>query len=162
MRPVRLELEGLTSFRKRASVSFEGLDLFAITGRRFSHEALELLGYLWACTSYPDPSIWPNNTAALAGSVGSTSSAVDSPAGVAGNAGVAPGAAVAGDGVEVYAVVNAASGAAAGAGSRLQAASAAIASRASTRVAVRISAGPGCTPRGRGCRRPSGASRCSA
>lgn len=32
MRPIRLELEGFTSFRKRASISFEGLDLFAITG----------------------------------------------------------------------------------------------------------------------------------
>lgn len=32
MRPVRLEVEGFTSFRKRSSVSFEGLDLFAITG----------------------------------------------------------------------------------------------------------------------------------
>jgi len=32
MRPVRLELEGFTSFRKRAVVDFEGLDLFAITG----------------------------------------------------------------------------------------------------------------------------------
>ena len=29
MRPVRLELEGFTSFRKRAVVDFEGLDLFA-------------------------------------------------------------------------------------------------------------------------------------
>lgn len=32
MRPVRLEVEGFTSFRKRAVVDFEGLDLFAITG----------------------------------------------------------------------------------------------------------------------------------
>ncbi|MBL8176550.1 MAG: SMC family ATPase, partial [Bryobacterales bacterium] len=32
MRPVRLELEGFTSFRKRTAVNFDGLDLFAITG----------------------------------------------------------------------------------------------------------------------------------
>lgn len=32
MRPLELELEGFTSFRRRTQVSFEGLDLFAITG----------------------------------------------------------------------------------------------------------------------------------
>ena len=32
MRPVRLEIEGLTSFRDRVSLDFDGLDLFAITG----------------------------------------------------------------------------------------------------------------------------------
>ncbi|MCZ2149227.1 MAG: SMC family ATPase [Bryobacterales bacterium] len=32
MRPVKLELEGFTSFQKRAVIDFEGLDLFAITG----------------------------------------------------------------------------------------------------------------------------------
>jgi exonuclease SbcC len=32
VRPVRLEIEGLTSFRDRVVLDFEGLDLFAITG----------------------------------------------------------------------------------------------------------------------------------
>ena len=32
MRPLRLEIEGFTSFRERVAVDFEGLDLFAITG----------------------------------------------------------------------------------------------------------------------------------
>ncbi|MCC6368154.1 MAG: SMC family ATPase [Bryobacterales bacterium] len=32
MRPVKLEMEGFTSFQKRAVIDFEGLDLFAITG----------------------------------------------------------------------------------------------------------------------------------
>jgi DNA repair protein SbcC/Rad50 len=32
VRPLRLEVEGFTSFREKASVSFEDLDLFAITG----------------------------------------------------------------------------------------------------------------------------------
>jgi len=32
VRPLRLELEGFTSFRERAVLDFEGLDLFAITG----------------------------------------------------------------------------------------------------------------------------------
>lgn len=32
MRPLKLEMEGFTSFQKRAVIDFEGLDLFAITG----------------------------------------------------------------------------------------------------------------------------------
>jgi exonuclease SbcC len=32
MRPLRLEIEGLTSFRKRQEIDFDGLDLFVITG----------------------------------------------------------------------------------------------------------------------------------
>ena len=32
MRPLRLEIEGFTSFRERAVLDFERLDLFAITG----------------------------------------------------------------------------------------------------------------------------------
>ncbi len=68
----RVVLRGQDLHHDLADLDWFGLHLFAITGRRFSREALELLGYLWACTSYPDPSIWPNNTAALAGSVRST------------------------------------------------------------------------------------------
>lgn len=48
--------------------------LYSITGRFFTDKELQLLDYLWASTGYPDPSIWPNNTAALAGSVRSTAS----------------------------------------------------------------------------------------
>ena len=32
MRPLRLEIEGFTSFRERVAIDFKGLDLFAITG----------------------------------------------------------------------------------------------------------------------------------
>src|SRR5262245_48543019 len=32
MRPLRLEIEGLTSFRERQEIDFEGFELFAITG----------------------------------------------------------------------------------------------------------------------------------
>ncbi|MGD8896323.1 MAG: AAA family ATPase, partial [Acidobacteriota bacterium] len=32
MRPIRLEVEGFTSFREKQSIDFSGLDLFAITG----------------------------------------------------------------------------------------------------------------------------------
>ena len=32
MRPVRLEIQGLTAFKERQEIDFAGLDLFAITG----------------------------------------------------------------------------------------------------------------------------------
>tara|TARA_R110002167_G_scaffold132692_3_gene317034 strand:+ start:501 stop:1289 length:789 start_codon:yes stop_codon:yes gene_type:complete len=48
--------------------------IYGITGRKFPEKEVKLLNHIWAYTSYPDPSIWPNNTAALAGSVRSTAS----------------------------------------------------------------------------------------
>jgi len=48
------------------------MNLFSITGREFSAEQVRLLNYFWVATSYPDPSIWPNHVASLAGSVRST------------------------------------------------------------------------------------------
>jgi hypothetical protein len=52
----------------------EWLDLyvFGITGRRHSREQLRLMNALWVYTSYPDPRLWPNRVAALAGSARST------------------------------------------------------------------------------------------
>lgn len=52
------------------------VDLFfyAGTGRRFSQRELRLLQTLWIFSSYPDPRIWNNRVAALAGSTRSTGS----------------------------------------------------------------------------------------
>jgi citrate synthase len=50
------------------------LYLFSITGREFTEPQLKMLNFLWVATSYPEPSIWPNHVAALAGSVRSTAS----------------------------------------------------------------------------------------
>lgn len=52
----------------------EWLDLyvFGITGRRHSPEQLRLMNALWVYTSYPDPRLWNNRVAALAGSARST------------------------------------------------------------------------------------------
>lgn len=47
---------------------------FSITGREFTEPQLRLLNWIWLATSYPDPSIWPNHVAALAGTVRSTCS----------------------------------------------------------------------------------------
>jgi hypothetical protein len=59
-------------------VDLQGLDwmdlyMFGITGRRFSSEKLQLMHAIWVNTSYPDPRIWNNRVAALAGSARSTS-----------------------------------------------------------------------------------------
>jgi len=45
---------------------------FGITGRRFSPQQTTLLHALWTYTSYPDPRLWNNRVAALAGSARST------------------------------------------------------------------------------------------
>jgi hypothetical protein len=52
----------------------EWLDLyvFGITGRRHSPAQLRLMNALWVYTSYPDPRLWNNRVAALAGSSRST------------------------------------------------------------------------------------------
>jgi len=43
-----------------------------ITGRRFTPQQVRLLHAIWVYTSYPDPRIWNNRVAALAGTVRST------------------------------------------------------------------------------------------
>lgn len=43
------------------------LYLFALTGHQFAENEIELLETLWTYTSYPDPRIWNNRVAALAG-----------------------------------------------------------------------------------------------
>lgn len=42
--------------------------LYGITGKRFSKPVVELLNFMWACTSYPDPRIWNNRIVSLAAS----------------------------------------------------------------------------------------------
>lgn len=48
------------------------LYLYGITGRFFTEKQLKVLNFLWTCTSYPDPCIWNNRVAGLAGTVRST------------------------------------------------------------------------------------------
>jgi hypothetical protein len=47
---------------------------FGITGRRYSSKQMKVLHALWTYTSYPDPRLWNNRVAALAGTARSTSS----------------------------------------------------------------------------------------
>ncbi len=44
------------------------LFLLSLTGRQFAEHEIDLLEALWTYTSYPDPRIWNNRVAALAGS----------------------------------------------------------------------------------------------
>lgn len=55
-----------------ADIDWMDLYLFGITGRRFSADALKLLNAIWTYTSYPDPRLWNNRVAALAGTARST------------------------------------------------------------------------------------------
>ena len=48
------------------------LYLFAITGRHFTANQVDVIQALWCYTSYPDARIWNNRVAALAGSARST------------------------------------------------------------------------------------------
>jgi hypothetical protein len=52
--------------------SWMELWLYGITGRFFEPAQLRLLNYIWVSTSYPDPRIWCNRVAALAGSARTT------------------------------------------------------------------------------------------
>jgi citrate synthase len=70
----RVVMRGKDLHHDLGDLDWFAVHLYSITGRIFKEKELELLNYIWSSTSYPDPSIWPNNTAALAGSVRSTAS----------------------------------------------------------------------------------------
>ncbi|MDH3948254.1 MAG: citryl-CoA lyase, partial [Gammaproteobacteria bacterium] len=46
--------------------------LYGILGRRFNESELKLINAMWVMTSFPDPRLWNNRVAALAGTVRST------------------------------------------------------------------------------------------
>ena len=53
-------------------MSWMELHLYGITGRRFTPEQLKVLNAIWVYCSFPDPRLWPNRVAALAGTARST------------------------------------------------------------------------------------------
>jgi len=53
-------------------MSWMELYLYGITGREFTENQLKVLNAMWTFTSYPDPRIWNNRVAALAGTARST------------------------------------------------------------------------------------------
>jgi hypothetical protein len=59
--------------------SLKGMDwlelfYFGITGRRYTPQQMKVLHALWVYTSFPDPRLWNNRVAALAGTARSTGS----------------------------------------------------------------------------------------
>ena len=53
-------------------MSWMELYLFSITGRRFTAAQLKVLNAIWTYTSFPEPRLWNNRVAALAGTARST------------------------------------------------------------------------------------------
>lgn len=70
----RAVMRGKDIHHELTSLDWFRVNLFSITGREFTVDQMKLLNFIWVATSYPDPSIWPNHVASLAGSVRSTSS----------------------------------------------------------------------------------------
>lgn len=69
----RVVFHGKDLLRDFDGFSWMALLLYGITGRTFSDKQLRLLEKTWTlCASYPDPRIWNNRIAALAGTARST------------------------------------------------------------------------------------------
>lgn len=69
----RVVFRGKDLFRDLAEWDWMSLLLYGITGRDFTDKQVRLLESLWiTCISYPDPRLWNNRVAALAGTTRST------------------------------------------------------------------------------------------
>lgn len=68
----RVIFRGLDLHRDLGDKSWMEVYLLGITGREFSTDEIRILNAIWVYTSYPDPRIWNNRIAALAGTVRST------------------------------------------------------------------------------------------
>lgn len=69
----RVVFRGKDLHRDLKGIPWMGLLLHGITGRLFGADQIKLFEGIWTlCTSYPDPRIWNNRVAALAGTTRST------------------------------------------------------------------------------------------
>jgi citrate synthase len=69
----RVVLRGKDMFRDLAGLPWIGLLLYGITGRLFDEKQLRLFEGLWVLSSsYPEPRLWNNRVAGLAGTARST------------------------------------------------------------------------------------------
>jgi len=68
----RVVFRGRDLHHQLRDMSWMELYLFSITDREFTEDQLKILNAIWTFTSYPDPRIWPNRIAALAGTARST------------------------------------------------------------------------------------------
>ncbi|MEE8429545.1 MAG: citryl-CoA lyase [Gammaproteobacteria bacterium] len=68
----RVVFRGLDLHQDFADAEWMDLYVYSFTGRRYTKPQLEMLHTLWVFTSYPDPRLWNNRAAALAGTARST------------------------------------------------------------------------------------------
>lgn len=68
----RAVMRGKDIHHELTSLDWFRMNLFSITGREFDDKQVRLLNFFWVATSYPDPSIWPNHVASLAGTARTT------------------------------------------------------------------------------------------
>jgi len=69
----RVVFRGKDLFAELGDIRWMGIHLYGITGRFYSDDQLDLFEAIWRISvSYPDPRIWNNRIAALAGTVRST------------------------------------------------------------------------------------------
>jgi len=69
----RAVFRGQDLHRDLDGISWMGLYVFGITGRRFAPHELRVLEGIWTLTSYPDTRLWNNRVAALAANARSAS-----------------------------------------------------------------------------------------
>lgn len=69
----RAVFRGQDLHRDLDGISWMGLYIFGITGRRFEAHELRVLEGIWTMTSYPDTRLWNNRVAALAANARSAS-----------------------------------------------------------------------------------------
>lgn len=69
----RVVFRGKDLFHELKDLSWMALLFYGMTGRIFNEKQMRLFEGIWTlCTSYPEPRIWNNRIAALAGTTRST------------------------------------------------------------------------------------------
>ena len=68
----RVVFRGQDLFTSLKELDWLELYTFSITGRRYTPQQIRVLHVLWTHNSYPDPRLWNNRVAALAGTARST------------------------------------------------------------------------------------------
>lgn len=68
----RVVFRGQDLFTSLKDLDWLELYTFSITGRRYTPQQMRVLHVIWTHTSYPDPRLWNNRVAALAGTARST------------------------------------------------------------------------------------------
>lgn len=68
----RVVFRGKDLHHDLGDMSWMELFFFGITGRQFSSAELKIIASIWVYTSFPDPRLWNNRVAALAGTARST------------------------------------------------------------------------------------------